>query len=114
MHEMSLAQGILEILEDAARREHAARVSSVWLELGALSAVDPQAIAFCFDAVTRGTVADGARLNIEIIPGRALCLQCGASVVIERLDDACPLCGQYQVQVADGAQMRVRELEVEN
>jgi hydrogenase nickel incorporation protein HypA/HybF len=114
MHEMSLAQSILEILEEAARREHAGRVRSVWLELGALSAVDPEAMEFCFDAVTRGTVAEGARLNIEIIPGRALCLHCGESVPIARRDDACPLCGRYQMQVADGAQLRVRELEVES
>jgi hydrogenase nickel incorporation protein HypA/HybF len=110
---MSLAQGILEILEEAARRERTSRVTSVWLELGALSAVDPEAIAFCFEAVARGTVADGARLNIEIIPGRAMCLHCGESVPMARRDDACPLCGRYQMRVADGEQMRVRELEVE-
>jgi hydrogenase nickel incorporation protein HypA/HybF len=114
MHEMSLAQGILEILEDAARRERARRVKNVWLELGALSAVEPEAIAFCFDAVTRGTLAEGAQLNIEIIPGRGVCLHCGQSVPMARRDDPCPLCGRYQMQVADGTQMRVRELEVES
>jgi hydrogenase nickel incorporation protein HypA/HybF len=111
---MSLAQGILEILEDTARRESATRVKTVWLELGALSSVEPEAMTFCFDVVTRGTVADGARLNIEAVPGKAWCLQCNQPTPIARRDDACPLCGGYQLQVADGTQMRVRELEIEN
>jgi len=114
MHEMSLALGILELLEDAAGREKATRVKAVWLELGALSAVEPDAIAFCFDAVTRGTVAEGARLMIEAIPGRGWCLQCMASTQIARRGDPCPRCGGYQMQVADGAQMRVREMEIES
>ncbi len=114
MHEMSLAQGILEIVEDAARRAAARRVKTVWVELGALSSVEPEAIAFCFDAVTRDTVADGARLSIDTIPGRAWCLQCNESLPIARRDDPCPRCGGYQLQVCDGTQMRVRELEIED
>jgi len=113
MHEMSLAQGVLEILEDAARREGATRVRTVWLELGALSSVEPEAMAFCFEAVTRGTVADGAQLRIENVEGRAWCLRCSRSVTISRRDDPCPGCGGYQLQVTDGTQMRVRELEIE-
>jgi len=113
MHEMSLARGILEILEEAACREGVTRVKAVRLELGALSAVEPQAIAFCFDALTRGTVAEGARLTIEAIPARALCLHCQVSTTIARRDDPCPRCGGYGMQVADGTQMRVRELQIE-
>ncbi|SPE21080.1 putative hydrogenase nickel incorporation protein HypA [Burkholderiales bacterium] len=114
MHEMSLALGILGLLEEAARREKAARVKAVWLELGALSAAEPQAIAFCFEAVTRGTVAEGARLTIEAIPGRAWCLPCMESTVIARRGDPCPHCGGYQLHLADGTQMRVREMEIES
>jgi len=113
MHEMSLAQGILEIVEEAARARNARGVTSVCLELGALSSVEPEAIAFCFDAVTRGTLAQGARLTIDAVPGRAWCLVCHESVPLTRRDDPCPLCDGYQMQVTDGTQMRVRELEIE-
>ena len=65
MHEMSLAEGILQIVEETARSHQAIRVRSVVLELGALSHVEEQALRFCFDAVTRGTVADGARLDVD-------------------------------------------------
>ena len=57
MHEMSLAEGILQIVEDTARANAAAQVRAVLLEIGALSHVEEQSLRFCFDAVTRGTVA---------------------------------------------------------
>jgi len=112
MHEMSLAEGILQIVEDAARANAAERVRSVQLEIGALSHVEEQALRFCFDAVTRGTVADGAELEVLPTPGRAWCMPCGESVALGRLGDACPRCGSYQLQVTQGEEMRVREIEV--
>ena len=113
MHEMSLAEGILQIVEDTARANAAAQVRSVLLELGALSHVEEQALRFCFDAVTRGTVADGARLDVHTTAGRAWCMPCGESVALDRLGDACPLCGGYQLQVTHGEEMRVKEIEID-
>jgi hydrogenase nickel incorporation protein HypA/HybF len=112
MHEMSLAEGILQIVEDTARANASAQVRAVVLEIGRLSHVEEQALRFCFDAVTRGSVADGARLDVLATPGRAWCMPCGESVALERLGDACPLCGSYQLQVTHGEEMRVKEIEV--
>jgi hydrogenase nickel incorporation protein HypA/HybF len=64
MHEMSLTQGVLEIIESASHREGFSRVRTVWLEIGTLAAVEPEALRFCFDVVTRGSCAEGARLEI--------------------------------------------------
>lgn len=113
MHEMSLAEGVLQIVEDAARQQGFARVSVVRLEIGRLSSVEPEALRFCFDAVVRGTVADGALLDIVDTPGTGWCMQCGDSVPIAALYDACPRCGSHQVQPTQGTEMRVRELEVD-
>ncbi|MGI9133361.1 MAG: hydrogenase maturation nickel metallochaperone HypA, partial [Rhodoferax sp.] len=54
---MSLAEGVLQLVEETARRERAVRVQRVVIEIGQLSSVEPQALQFCFDAVTRGTIA---------------------------------------------------------
>jgi len=113
MHEMSLAEGVLQIVEEAARREGLRRVRAVWLELGRLSSVEPEAMRFCFDAVTRHSVADGARLEIVETPGAAWCTKCSAPTSIAELGDACPCCGSYQLQITDGTGMRVKELEGE-
>lgn len=113
MHEMALAEGVLQILEDAARAQSFARVRTVWLEIGRLSSVEPDAMRFCFDAVTRGSLADGARLEIVDVPGSGRCVSCGADVEIAARYDPCPRCGEFPVSVTGGTEMRVRELEVE-
>ena len=69
MHELSLAEGVLQIIEDYARREAFSRVAAVCLELGEHAAVEREALAFCFDVVTKDTVAEGARLEIIDVPG---------------------------------------------
>ena len=112
MHELALAEGVLRIVEDATRRNGAARVHTVWLELGALSHVEPQALAFCFGAATRDGVADGAKLEIITTPGAAWCMPCGERVALARLGDACPRCGSHQLQVIQGDEMRVREIGI--
>ncbi len=84
---MSLAEGVLQIIEYASKSGFFARVKTVWLEIGALSGVETEAMRFCFDAVTRGSVAEGAVLEIVAVPGTAWCMQCGATVpVAERYD----------------------------
>ena len=112
MHEVALAEGVLRIVMDAARTNAAAQVHTVWVELGALAHVEPDALAFCFDAVTRGSIADGARLEIARTPGAAWCMPCGERVPLARLGDACPHCGSYQLQVVAGDEMRVKEIGI--
>lgn len=113
MHEMALAESVLQIIEDHALKQRFRRVKSVWLEIGALAGVEPEAIRFCFDAVTRGSVAQGAQLKIIDIPGSGWCMQCADTVAIEERYSACPRCRGYCVQPNGGMQMRVRELEVD-
>jgi hydrogenase nickel incorporation protein HypA/HybF len=113
MHEMSLAESVLQLIEDAARTQKFSRVATVWLEIGQLANVEVEAMRFCFDAVTRGSLAQGARLEILATPGSGWCLPCSASVALSETYAACPQCGAYQVQVTGGTQMRVKELEVE-
>lgn len=112
MHEMALAEGVLRICEDHVRRAEAGKVVAVWVEIGELSHVDPDALAFSFGAVVMGTLAEGARLEIERVPGRAWCHDCGQEVAVHSLIDACPVCGGYKLQVTGGEQMRVKEMEV--
>ncbi len=113
MHEMALAEGVLQIVEDAARREPCNRVQAIWLEIGELSHVDPDSMRFCFDAVARGTIAHDARLEIDRVPGKAWCHRCGREVHVASLVAPCPGCAGYQLRVTGGEEMRVRELEVD-
>ncbi len=113
MHEMALAEEVLQIVQDTARREGLRRVHALWLEIGQLSSVEPEALRFCFDAVARDSIAAGARLEIVAAPGKAWCEACAEHVALAALGEACPRCGGYRLRVTGGTQMRVRELEAE-
>ena len=112
MHEMSLCESILQILETEAGRQNFSKVNVVRLEIGALSHVDPEAMRFCFDAVTRGTLADQARLQIDEPPGEAWCMDCEKKVSIAKRYDPCPDCGGHKLTVVAGEEMKIKDLEI--
>lgn len=113
MHEMALTEGVIRVLEEQAAVSGYARVKTVWLEIGQLSHVDPDALTFCYQAVTRGTLAEGSLLEILRTPGAAWCMDCSASVAIAQRYDPCPRCGGHQLTVTAGDEMRIKELEVD-
>lgn len=113
MHEMSIAEGIIQVLEEQAVSQQFQRVKILWLEIGPMAAIETDALRFCFDAVSRSTLAAGARLEINEIPGEAWCLGCSQTVAVTQRYDACPKCGSYQLQITQGDEMRIKELEVE-
>ena len=113
MHEMSIAEGVIQLLEEQAAAQGYSRVRTVWLEIGPLAAVETEALRFCFEAVTRGSLAEGARLEIVEVPGIAWCLGCSRSVPVRQRYDACPHCGSHHLQITQGDELRVKELEVD-
>lgn len=113
MHEMSLMESVLEIVEEEARKAGATSVKMVKLAIGQLSHVEPDAMRFCFEAVTGGTIAAGAVLEIEMVSGQGWCLECAETVALSERFGACPKCGQHKVQMTGGDDLRVAELEVE-
>ena len=108
MHEMSLAEGVREIVEETARR-----VAVVRLAIGQLAQVEIEAMRFAFDVVKRGSAADTARLEIVETAGTAWCMRCSESVPIARRGDACPKCDSFQLQVTGGDRMRVMDIEID-
>jgi len=113
MHELSLCEGILQVLEDNAGTQGYQRVKTVWLEIGRLSGVEVEAMRFSFEVVTKGSLADHASLEIIDVPGEAWCMQCSKAVPVQQRFDACPDCGSYQLQVTGGEELKIKELEVE-
>lgn len=113
MHEMALCQGVVQILEEQAKAQAYSRVKVVRLEIGPLATVEPEALRFCFDAAARGTLAENAKLDIVTTPASAWCFSCGESVTISERNGVCPNCGSYQLQVAGGDALRIKELEVD-
>lgn len=112
MHELSLAGGVVRLVEDAAEREGFRRVSQLRLEAGALSGVEVRALRFALDASIPGTCLEGAEILINAPPGTAWCLRCCGTVEITSRADACPRCGSFQLQPTGGTELRVVDLLV--
>ena len=114
MHEASLAGGILQLVEDSARREGFVRVTLLRLEAGQLAGVESRALRFALEALAPGTCLQGARFEIDEPPGQAWCLRCAATVAIVQRGDACPGCGSHQWQAVGGTELRVVDMLVED
>ncbi len=112
MHEVSLCEGVLQILEQSAASEGYRQVTAVRLTIGALACVDPQALRFAFEAVMRGTLAEGARLQIDRQPATAWCPDCASTVEVAERFERCPRCGGERLQLRGGDEMRVNDVEV--
>jgi len=100
-------------LQEQAALKNFRQVQVVRLEIGVFAGVEVEAMRFGFDVVARGTLAEGAELDIIHVDGQAWCPPCGATVNVNKRFDACPLCGNYGLQVTAGEELRIKELEVQ-
>ncbi len=113
MHELSVCQGMLSQVSAIAAEHGASGVSLVKVQIGPLSGVEPQLLAQAFRIATAGTIADGATLEVETLPVKVRCEQCGATseVAMNRL--LCGECGDYHTQVISGDELLLASVELE-
>jgi hydrogenase nickel incorporation protein HypA/HybF len=108
MHELAIAENIVDtVCARAAGRS----VRRVTLRIGALTAVLPDAMRFCFDLAAAGTAAHGAQLDLDLRPAVVWCRACGTD---QRLPDLIPLCpcGSADVTVTTGRELDIVSMEV--
>lgn len=108
MHELSITQSVVDTVLE---RTQGRRVTTVRLQVGALSGVVADAMRFCFDLVTSGTALEGAGLEIDEVAGMALCKDCGDQFVLSDLILLCP-CGSADLSVESGRELRIVSVEV--
>jgi hydrogenase nickel incorporation protein HypA/HybF len=105
---MAITQDLVLLLSEECKGH---KVSRVVLEIGKLSAVLPDAVRFCFDLCTEGTIAEGAVLEIVETPGLGRCRACGLDVALERPFGRCS-CGSSDLAFLAGEELRLKEVEV--
>jgi len=104
VHELSLVESVVALVEDERRKQDFSRVRVIRLKVGALGHAEPEALRFC---------ADGARLEIETVPGQGWCSVCCRTVPLDERFAECPVCGNAQVRMTAGDEICVSEMEVE-
>ena len=112
MHEASLAGGVLQLVEEAARREGFSRVVELRLAVGQLAGVELPALRFALESLAPGTLLEDAQIQIDQPPGQAWCMDCCMTVALAQRGDGCPRCGGFQLQPSGGMELRVVAMDV--
>jgi hydrogenase nickel incorporation protein HypA/HybF len=110
MHELSIAEGVVEV---ALRHARGRRVAAVELKVGHLRQVVPSALEFAFGLVARGTPLEGAELRMEEVPAAGRCRSCGMDTPLPDFPLSCRGCGGWDVEVMRGEELLVDALELE-
>ncbi len=112
MHELGIAQEILEVAVAEGAKHGAEKVTRVTLSVGVLRGVVPETLSFLFSHVAAGTMADGAALEVTEEPVTVACETCGPREAREFVL-SCPACGSDAVALSGGEALRIVSLEIE-
>jgi hydrogenase nickel incorporation protein HypA/HybF len=113
MHELAIMKSALDLALDQARQGGAGRVQVIRLRIGALSGVVPEALQFAFEALTPGTLAEGAQLAIEQVPARFWCAVCAREFTAADLIAQCPDCRELSGDLRTGRELELTSLEID-
>jgi hydrogenase nickel incorporation protein HypA/HybF len=113
MHELSIAQSIVDTLEAQATAHNAAHVKGVRLRIGEASGIVIDSLTFCFEMLTDLDPAlTGAQLSIEIAPHKARCGRCAQEFPIRDFVPQCPICEEWSNEIVSGTELQILEMEI--
>jgi len=114
MHEITLCQRALEIVEQQAMQNGAKRVTGVWIKVGAFSCVETSAMTFCFDLVCRGTLAEGCELHVEEQEAECWCEACQQYVQLVSVHvRRCPQCNSDNLRIVADDGLQIQRIEID-
>ena len=113
MHEAGIAQSIIDIAIDTAKKNSASKITLIAVKVGKMSAVDEASLRFAFDALKAGTEAENAVFEYTEVPLKGKCLDCEAEEEFEGYFMNCPKCGSSKVSLISGNELEVSYIEVE-
>jgi hydrogenase nickel incorporation protein HypA/HybF len=112
MHELSIALSMIDEVEQQPAAQ-AGGVRSIRVKIGALSGVDAEALRFAWEIARAGTPLAETQLDIEQVPLRVRCPQCGRTRAPEIQSIACPDCADAEQEILAGQELELTSLEVD-
>lgn len=114
MHELSITQTMLELVLEQARQNGARKVQGINLVIGEMSGVVDDCVRFYFDFLSKGTIAEGARLSFKRVAPKARCRECGKQFKLNGLAWICPRCRTARIDIVEGKELYLESIEVDN
>jgi hydrogenase nickel incorporation protein HypA/HybF len=115
MHELSLITSVVETVTESLAAYPGARVKAVRLRVGALAAVIPETLEFCYGIASEGTPLEGSKLAIDVLPVVVHCEPCGQDLEIEGIQSfRCPKCGEPCSDLRQGRELEIDSVEIED
>lgn len=113
MHELGIMTGVMEAAETAARDAGADRIMRIDLSVGEMTEAIEDALQFAFEALSEGTLADGATLEIKMVKPKSCCLECGLEYEHDRFSRTCPECDSFATELIAGKELQIDSIEVD-
>lgn len=113
MHELGIMTGVMDAVTKAANDAGADKVLKVSLSVGVMSEAIEDALRFAFEALSEGTISQGAELEISMVQPKSECLDCGAVYEHDRFHMVCPECESLGTKLIAGREMQIDSIEVD-
>ncbi len=122
MHEFSFAYNIFQVAEATAIKYKAKKITEVLLEIGELTLIVPELLQRSFEMATKGSIAEGAKLKIQIVPGKIKCRECDKDSAVSITRDAqltglqlfkCSHCGSNNTEIIEGKKANVKNIKIQ-
>jgi hydrogenase nickel incorporation protein HypA/HybF len=114
MHELSIAGSLFDILQNIAKENNLKKIYKVTILAGRMRQLVPTAMEMAFAAVTAGSLAEGAELEIEFVPVKMRCVACSEEFSVVRNVFICPSCESARLEVLQGDELIVKNIEGED
>jgi len=123
MHEFAFAYNIFQVAEETAKKYNAKRITEVYLEIGELTLIVPELLKKSFEMATHGSMAEGAELIIEMVPGEIKCRNCGKVSTVSITEEAqltglqlfqCRYCKSKDTEILSGKKANVKNIKIQD
>ena len=113
MHEASIIMGVLETVTQQCKRDGYKKINSIRLRIGKASSILPDALSFAFDAAKINSIAKDANLIIDTVPLGGTCNSCNHTFEVDNFVFNCPSCQSTDLDVSQGFDMEIVDMEVD-
>lgn len=113
MHEMGIMQGILDASFEAAQDAGKSKISLIKVTIGELTEIQDYALEFAFEALSAGTMAEGAKFEMTFLEPKSTCQDCGYTYTHDHFTMTCPKCGSFDVKLMQGRELQIDAIEAD-